>query len=361
MKHLIKFMIFCVLVVNLLFIAIYREEIIDTALTVIESRKLVKPEEEEQPLNDTMTLQIEGMIEEQTENRMTDEEVNQLIEALLQQLKGEMLTTQSTLDTKLNQIESAIANLEPQLKLALYQELKEDLTAEFSNEIATMEFKNFEEMLVNLSEIHLASVVGVSNEKRGIGNQFTTNATGSGVIFHKNNQVYYVITNEHVVHQADRVSVYIEGLGSIPADVVGSDSTIDLALLRFSSSKNLTVSSFTTTDDLKQGQIVVAMGNPFGYDLYQSVTMGIISGLHRDVTVPHDDQTGYYTWVDGIIQHDAPISPGNSGGPLFDLNGNVIGINNAINSEDYASNIGFAIPSNTVITFINRYFNYSVE
>jgi serine protease Do len=354
MKHLIRFIVFCVMVVNILFIAINHEALIEVTLNFINTGEFVI-QEEEQSLNDTMASQVEDMIEGQTSDQMTEQEVNTLVVGLIEELKRESQTSQSELDAKLSQIESTLENLEPQMKLALYNQLKQELSTELTDEMSTMDLKSFEEKVVSLADQHLSSVVGVSNEKREVGNKYNTVGTGSGVIFYKNLNTYYVMTNEHVIHGNDRVSVYIEGIGTIVATVVGYDSTIDLALLRFTSSSNLTVSSFTASNQLKQGQIVFAMGNPFGYDLYQSVTMGIISGLNRKITVPYSDQTGSYTWSNGVIQHDAPISPGNSGGPLFDLNGYVIGINNAINSEDLASNIGFAIPSSTVIEFINRY------
>jgi serine protease Do len=153
-------------------------------------------------------------------------------------------------------------------------------------------------------------------------------AQGSGFIVDGNG---HVVTNAHVVEGADAVRVRLDDDREFDARVIGRDSLLDLAVLRIQGEKNLPVASLGTSDKLRVGEYVVAIGNPFG--LSHTVTMGIVSAKDRTIGAgPYDD----------FIQTDASINPGNSGGPLFDLHGQVIGINTAINPN--GKGIGFAIP-----------------
>jgi serine protease Do len=156
-------------------------------------------------------------------------------------------------------------------------------------------------------------------EQIGIGSGFITDAAG------------YVVTNEHVVHDADEVRVRLADEREFDARVVGRDRLLDLALLRINGASGLPAARLGSSGATKVGEPVVAVGNPFG--LGHTVTGGIISAKERAIGLgPYDD----------FIQTDASINPGNSGGPLFNLHGEVVGINTAIRAG--ANGIGFAIP-----------------
>ncbi len=141
----------------------------------------------------------------------------------------------------------------------------------------------------------------------------------------------YVVTNEHVIHDADDVRVHLADERQFDADVVGRDPKLDLALLRLRGAKDLPAAPLGSSEQLRVGEYVLAVGNPFG--LGHTVTLGIVSAKARSIGAgPYDD----------FIQTDASINPGNSGGPLFNWRGEVVGINAAIRAG--ANGIGFAIP-----------------
>ncbi|WP_367160838.1 Do family serine endopeptidase [Kozakia baliensis] len=158
-------------------------------------------------------------------------------------------------------------------------------------------------------------------------------ALGSGFIISPDG---YIVTNNHVVKDADKVSVTLQDDTVLPAKIIGRDGRTDLAVLKVESPKPLPTVSFGDSDKARVGDRVLAIGNPFG--LSGTVTSGIVSSRGRDIN------HGLY---DDYIQTDASINRGNSGGPLFDINGHVIGINTAIYSSSGGSiGIGFAIPAN---------------
>lgn len=163
---------------------------------------------------------------------------------------------------------------------------------------------------------------------------------GSGVIV---NAEGYVLTNNHVVDGADAIEVALNDGRKLKAKVVGTDPETDLAVIRITAPEKLPVIQFATTNSLHVGDVVLAIGNPFGVG--QTVTSGIISALAR-TTVGITDFRSF-------IQTDAAVNPGNSGGALITSDGRLVGINTAIYSRDGGSNgIGFAIPSNMVKTVV---------
>jgi serine protease Do len=173
----------------------------------------------------------------------------------------------------------------------------------------------------------------------GQGTPHAVEARGSGFIIDPNGTV---VTNNHVVKGADRVTVTLDDGTQLPAKVIGRDSRTDIAVLRVHAKERLPYLQLGNSADVKPGQWVVAVGNPFG--LGGTVTAGIVSALSRDIGEGPYDQ---------FIQIDAPINRGNSGGPLFTQDGKVIGINTAILSPSGGSiGIGFAIPSNAVKTVV---------
>jgi serine protease Do len=167
------------------------------------------------------------------------------------------------------------------------------------------------------------------------------NSLGSGFIIDPSG---LVVTNNHVISDADDITVILNNSDNLKAEVVGRDKKTDLALLRVKPKQPLKAVKFGDSDKLRLGEWVIAIGNPFS--LGGTVTAGIVSARDRDI------QSGPY---DNYIQTDASINRGNSGGPLFNLNGDVVGVNTAIISPSGGSiGIGFAVPSNTVVGVINQ-------
>jgi S1-C subfamily serine protease len=166
-------------------------------------------------------------------------------------------------------------------------------------------------------------------------------ALGSGFVIDKDG---HIVTNYHVVQGASRVEVSFSNQDTVKAEVVGTDPSTDLAVLKVSEpAKALTPLTLANSDAVQVGDPVVAIGNPFGLD--RTVTSGIVSALQREVRSPNN-----YT-IDHVIQTDAPINSGNSGGPLIDAQGRVIGVNSQIETANGGGGnvgIGFAVPANTV-------------
>ena len=171
---------------------------------------------------------------------------------------------------------------------------------------------------------------GGAPEMHGVGTGFIISAEGR------------IVTNAHVVDGADRVTVTLADGRKIEGKVIGADAATDIALIEVEAGKDLPTVSFGDSTQLKVGQDVVAIGNPFG--LGNSVTSGIVSALGRDIN------SGPF---DNYIQTDAAINKGNSGGPLFNAQGEVVGINTAIFSPSGGSvGIGFAVPSETAAKIV---------
>ena len=168
-----------------------------------------------------------------------------------------------------------------------------------------------------------------------------TNSLGSGFIIDTSG---VVVTNNHVIADADEINVILNDGTKIKAELVGVDKKTDLAVLKFKPTKPLVAVKFGDSDKLRLGDWVVAIGNPFS--LGGTVTAGIVSAKNRDIS------SGPY---DSYIQTDAAINRGNSGGPLFNLEGDVIGVNTLIISPSGGSiGIGFAVPSKTVAGVVDQ-------
>jgi len=187
--------------------------------------------------------------------------------------------------------------------------------------------------------------------------QETQRALGSGFVIDK---AGHIVTNYHVIAGAKSVEVSFSNHDSMKARVVGKDPGTDIALLKVDArSRALTPLALGDSDTVRVGDSVVAIGNPFGLD--RSVTAGIVSALQREISAPNS-----YT-IDHVIQTDAAINHGNSGGPLINANGRVIGVNAQIETGQAGEaggnvGIGFAIPINTVRTVVAQLLkNGSVE
>jgi len=173
--------------------------------------------------------------------------------------------------------------------------------------------------------------------------QGPSQSSGSGVIINENG---YIVTNNHVVQDADVVEVTLYDNRTYKAEVIGTDPDTDIALIRINE-KTLPHLSFVDSDKSKVGEWVLAVGNPF--NLNSTVTAGIISAKGRSINILQRNSQEGNTAIESFIQTDAAINPGNSGGALVDLNGGLLGINTAIASPTGSySGYGFAVPSNIV-------------
>ncbi|HEV8406157.1 MAG TPA: trypsin-like peptidase domain-containing protein [Nitrososphaera sp.] len=183
---------------------------------------------------------------------------------------------------------------------------------------------------VSKSVVNIASVRMLQDQLFRV---FPIEGVGSGVVIDEKG---YILTNNHVIDDAERLKVTLTDGRVMRGRVAGSDDVTDLAVIKVESEQPLPAAELGNSDDLKAGQIVMAIGNPFGLTGGPAVTAGIISSLNRSLQA----RSG----VLELIQTDAAINPGNSGGPLVDTKGKVVAINTA--NMPYAQGIGFAVPIN---------------
>jgi S1-C subfamily serine protease len=200
----------------------------------------------------------------------------------------------------------------------------------------------YSQAVVKVAELVSPSVVNIAIKKSGNavnGGRRRANApsqssgAGSGVVITPDG---YILTNSHVVSGATQIEVTLVDGSTYPAQLVGQDSDTDLAVVRIGAS-NLTAAHLGNSDKLRVGQLLIAIGNPLGFQT--TVTAGVLSATGRSLR----SQNGRL--IEGILQTDAALNPGNSGGPLVDTHGNVVGINTAIIAG--AQGICFAVPVNT--------------
>ena len=219
------------------------------------------------------------------------------------------------------------------------QEVQRDTSTDASNTGST---DGTSMTMQQIAAVASPSVVAITTEQMSssqtwFGGYYVQSGAGSGVII---SQDGYILTCAHVVSGATSVKVQLNGSDqSYDATVVGVDSTSDIAVLKIDAT-GLTPAVIGDSDKLAVGETTVAVGNPLG-TLSNTVTQGIVSALNRQVTVEDNNMT--------LIQTDTSISPGNSGGGLFNANGELIGVVNAKSSYSEAEGIGFAIPINTAM------------
>jgi len=205
------------------------------------------------------------------------------------------------------------------------------------------------------------AVVGITNIQEvasgGFWNQQTTQDTatgsGSGVIYKVDGDKAFIVTNNHVIEGAKQLEVTMQDGSKEQAQLVGSDVWTDLAVISISSKDVKTVATFGNSDVLKQGETVIAIGNPLGLEFYGSVTTGVVSGKDRSVPVDlNGDKVA--DWQQEVLQTDAAINPGNSGGALVNLAGELVGINSMKIAESSVEGLGFSIPINSAIPIIEE-------
>jgi serine protease Do len=217
------------------------------------------------------------------------------------------------------------------------------LLAQFSNAGI---LEQVEDELVSLADKVRPAVVSLSPyiAKGAVGQGLPRKGrpanAGAGVIF--NAEKGFIVTNSHVVRNVLKILVTFKDGSKVVGDVLGADEDTDLAVVQVESDQPLTAVKFADSSKVRIGQLVVAVGNPYG--LNDTTTFGIVSGLKRE----NVNLSRY----EDFIQTDASINPGNSGGPLLNIKGEVIGINTAI--INYAQSIGFSIPSNMVLHIVEQ-------
>ena len=177
---------------------------------------------------------------------------------------------------------------------------------------------------------------------------------GSGVIYKKDGEYAYIVTNTHVINGAKKVDIRLADGTKVPGEIVGTDTYSDIAVVKISSEKVSAVAEFGDSSQLTVGETAIAIGSPLGSEYANTVTQGIISSLNRTVSLKSEDGQAISTKA---IQTDTAINPGNSGGPLINIQGQVIGITSskiATNGGTSVEGLGFAIPSNDAIKIIEQ-------
>ncbi len=211
--------------------------------------------------------------------------------------------------------------------------------------------KAFDEAISQLAQKVMPSIVNIRvkvMQQDYFGNQQEQEGVGSGVIYSSDG---YIITNNHVAGNAREMFVTLSDGTEYPAKLIGADANTDIAVIKIEA-QNLKPATFTSIENVKVGEIAIALGSPFG--LQKSVTMGVISALGREIAVSADT----LPMVD-LIQTDATINPGNSGGPLVNSEGQVIGINTMIYSTSGSSaGVGFSIPTDTATNIASQIIKY---
>lgn len=180
------------------------------------------------------------------------------------------------------------------------------------------------------------------------------NSEGSGVIYKKDDNNAYLVTNTHVINGAKKLDIRLADGTKVPGEIVGSDTYSDIAVVKISSEKVSTVAEFGDSSQLAVGETAIAIGSPLGSEYANTVTQGIVSSLNRHVSLKSEDGQAIST---NAIQTDTAINPGNSGGPLINIQGQVIGITSskiASNGGTSVEGLGFAIPANDVKNIIKQ-------
>lgn len=168
-------------------------------------------------------------------------------------------------------------------------------------------------------------------------------STGSGFVYKTDNKYGYILTNQHVVGDASKVTVTMSNDTEAEATILGGDEYLDLAVLRIDKSNVTLVANIGDSEDMKLGDTIFTVGTPMGEEYQGTVTSGILSGKDRMVSVSVSN-TSSSDWVMRVLQFDASINPGNSGGPLLNVNGEVVGVCSLKLVDDEIEGMGFAIP-----------------
>ena len=229
----------------------------------------------------------------------------------------------------------------------IYSQVEADLAELLIQEEINVYLGEFQQQIYDVVDLSEKSVFGVS------ANNGTEGSIGTGVVYKYDevNNLYYIVTNHHVIEGMNDFSIYFVTEDEVDATLIGYDEDVDIAVLTFSGASvpvEIEVATLGDSDITEVGEFIVAVGHPKGYSFFNSVTLGIVSGLDRIV-----DSNSYVDY----IQHDAAINSGNSGGPIYNLQGEVIGINVIKYATVDIEGMGFSIPINLVKTVIQTIEN----
>ncbi|KDA47976.1 Serine protease [Leuconostoc pseudomesenteroides 1159] len=232
-------------------------------------------------------------------------------------------------------------------------------TAYTSSDTATTAYNKVKNAVVTVQNLQKAATLSdgwssfFNQEEQSSSSELETASEGSGVVYKIADGYAYIITNNHVVADSDKLQLITASGKKVEATIVGTDTTKDLALLKAKATDIKVSASFGNSKSLLAGQQVLAIGSPLGSDYATSLTSGIVSAPRRELTA---EETGSSATT--AIQTDTAINPGNSGGPLINLKGQVIGITSSkiVSSTDGTSveGMGFAIPADIVQSFITK-------
>jgi serine protease Do len=245
-----------------------------------------------------------------------------------------------------NQIyEELFSMISEEMYEAIYAQVTNRLEELIAQGVIPVTVDHFQDQIHAVVEIAQDSVFGITTY---LGTE--AKSLGSSVVyrFNPNTNTYFIITNHHVIDKGDNFKIVFENGSSVVATLLGVDELADIAILSFSGvglSQTIQVSQLAANDSTAPGSILLAVGNPRGYNFYGSVTLGVVSGINRNV-----DGDFYVAY----IQHDASINSGNSGGPIYNLDGEVIGINVSKYVADDIEGMGFSIPISLVKRIIER-------
>ncbi len=262
----------------------------------------------------------------------------------------------------------------------IYEDLYEEVLAEVINDISEERFQQiYDSIIFDLLEeieagnisVSAASVIDMilaieakqANAVVGVRNYNSNGvvtSVGSGVIYKQVGNKYYVLSNNHVVEDGVSFTVVFENGEEVNAVLRGVDELVDVAVLYFISDEEYEVVDFADSDSLRKGEIVLAVGHPSGFNYFGSMTLGIVSGLKRYFDI---DEDGVNDMFVGYIQHDAAINSGNSGGALFNLKGELAGVNVIKIAATGIEGMGFAIPANLVEAIVTdiEELGYSIQ
>ncbi len=283
-------------------------------------------------------------------------------------------TTQTTTATLSINMEEVVSRLYDRIYQELYEDVRAEVIADLTEErfaaiyaevIAhvsdlldsgelTVSAETVTQQILDVALVSSQAVVGVSN----LNSSGDVQAIGSGIIYKHTGNTYFVVTNHHVIENGSSFEIQWEDGTTVSAVLRGSDPLVDVAVLYFSSTENLPVATFGDSDLTTKGTLVIAVGHPSGYDFFNTTTMGIVSGIDRYFDIDNDNIRDMF--VD-YVQHDASINSGNSGGALFNLRGEVIGINVIKIAATEIEGMGFAIPINLAAAICSDIEQYGVS
>lgn len=232
-----------------------------------------------------------------------------------------------------------IADLTQERFQQIYDQVITELLALVDSGELTLSAEVVADQILDVAVQYSLSVVGVSN----LNASEVVQSIGSGIVYKHVSDTYWVVTNQHVVEDGTSFQIQLADETTYEATLLGVDALVDIAVLRFTTTDVLPVATFGDSDAVSKGDLIIAVGHPNGYEFFASATLGIVSGIDRYFDIDNDDIRDMF--VD-YIQHDASINSGNSGGALFNLAGEVIGINVIKIAAVDIEGMGFAIPIN---------------